>query len=197
SETVAENLQQAGNWLEAAENYRKAFAAYQRLTPDSSGLPEYQHNVDPFHWHNWGNSLREFGTTMGQLERFEEAEVAFAKAIRIHDKQIVDFPNGRPYWDALFRDYRDKGTMYWIRDRSREADQAYGQALEVGDRMVGRFPLRLGDEFFRFLVTCPDPNRRNAKRVREWAGEASQRSPRSADDWRTLGIAHYRLGDYA
>jgi serine/threonine protein kinase len=198
SNNLADNLRQAGNWLEAAENYRKAIAAYQRLTPDSSGLPEYQHDLDPFHWHNWGNSYGNLGATLGQLKRFEEAEDAFAKAVRIHDQLVKDFPTAVAYQIALFRDYRDKGTMFWIRGQSREADRAYAQALEFGERIAAAISLEeMGYEFPLFLVTCPDPKWRNARRTREWASKATVRSPLSPQAWNTLGIAHYRLGEYA
>jgi tetratricopeptide (TPR) repeat protein len=112
SGNLAENQQAAGNWVEAAENYRKAIAARERLTPDTSGVPEYQHDLDPFHWHNLGNDYRNLGTTLGHLGKIEEAEAVFARAIRIHDKLVADFPNTGHYWRALFRDYRDQGTMH-------------------------------------------------------------------------------------
>jgi tetratricopeptide (TPR) repeat protein len=196
SDNLAESLQQAGNWLEAAENYRKAVAAYQLLTPDSSGLPEYQHNLDPFYWHNLGNSYQNLGTTLGQLKRFEEAETAFANAIRIHDQLVKDFPTTSHYWNALFRDYRDKGTMFWIRGDSLEADRAFAQALDFAERAAAAFPAEeLAHDFPLFLVTCPDPKCWNAKRAREWASKATVRSPLSALVWNTLGIAHYRLGE--
>jgi eukaryotic-like serine/threonine-protein kinase len=195
---LAESLQQAGNWSEAAENFRKAIAALNRLTPDSSGLPEYQHHLPPFFWHNLGNDYRELSTCLGELKRVEEAESAIAQAIRIHAKLVDDFPTAQQYWTALFRDYRDKGTMYWSRGRFVEADHAYGLALEFEARTANVFHVdELVDDFARFLVTCPDPKWRRAKQAQEWATKAIQGSQKlAAGPWNVLGIAHYRLGDY-
>jgi serine/threonine protein kinase len=196
---LAESQRLTGDWVEAAENYRKSIAAYERLTPDSSGLPEYQHNLTPFFWHNFGSDYRDFGTTLGHLKRFEEAKAAFARAERIHAKLVADFPTFESYWTALFRDYRDKGTMQWATGQSREADRAYGQAVEFGDRKSAAFyPGDLLDpEYARFLVTCPDPKWRNAKRVRECVSRAVEQRPQDADAWTTLGIAAHRMGDHA
>jgi serine/threonine protein kinase len=196
ADNLAECLRQGGNWEEAADNYRKAIAAYQPLTPDSSGLPEYEHDLAPFFWHNLGNSCRDLGSTLGQLKRFDEAEAAFAKAIRIHAKLVVDFPTAGAYSTALFRDYRDKGTMFWARGKSHEANQALSQARDFVERTVAPFPEDPHHEYSLFLLTCPDPKWRNAKRAREWAGNAAERHPASAEAWNALGIAHYRLSDY-
>jgi tetratricopeptide (TPR) repeat protein len=196
---LAESQREAGDWVEAAANYRKAVAALERLTPDSSGLPEYQHDLPPFYWHNFGNNYRDLGTTLGHLKRFEEAKATFARAERIHAKLVADFPSFESYWYALFRDYQDRGTMHWAGGQSREADQAYRQAVEFGDRMTAAFPP--GDlvdgEYAQLLVTCPDPKWRNAKRVRECVSRAVEQNPRDANAWTTLGIAAHRMGDHA
>jgi tetratricopeptide (TPR) repeat protein len=196
---LAESQRYAGNWVEAAENYRKAVAAFEPLTRDSSGLPEYQHDLPPFFWHNFGNDYRDLGTTLGHLKRIEEADAAFAKAIRIHAKLVADFPKTGHYWKALFRDYRDQGTMHCAHGHSREANQAYGQAVDCGDRMATAFPPGhlLDGECAQFLVTCPDPKWRNANRARECASRAVEQNPRDTGAWTTLGIAAYRMGEHA
>jgi serine/threonine protein kinase len=191
ADNLAESQRRGRKWLEAVENYRKSIAAYQRLTPEPAGVPEYQHDLPPFHWHNMGVTYRNLGTTLGQLGRIEEAESAFAKAVCIHKKLAADFPCG-PHWTALFRDYRDRGTMFWARGQSREADQAYRHAVELGDGVV-----EPSGEYSRFLVTCPDPKRRNAKRARDCANRAVEQNPRDTGAWTTLGIAAYRMGDPA
>jgi tetratricopeptide (TPR) repeat protein/tRNA A-37 threonylcarbamoyl transferase component Bud32 len=197
SSNLAENQQQTGRWVEAVESYRKAIGAYERLSPDTAGLPEYEHHLDAFHWHNLGNFYRDLGTILAHLKRFNEAEAAFVKAVRIHGKLVADFPATGHYWRALFRDYRDKGTMLWAHGQSRQADQSYAQAVQFGDRMAAAFAPDELIDVAKFLVVCPDPKWRNAKRAKEFAGKATEQSPRFAEAWSTLGIAAYRIGDYA
>jgi tetratricopeptide (TPR) repeat protein len=117
--------------------------------------------------------------------------------VRIHEILVADFPDVGHYWKALFRDYRDKGTILWAYDRSREADQAFGQAHEFGDRMAKVFSPDGLMDFAGFLLNCPDSKWWNAKRAREFASKAIELNPRSVDAWRTLGIADYRMSDHA
>jgi tetratricopeptide (TPR) repeat protein len=197
AENLGDNLRQAGNWSEAVENYRKAIDAHRPLTPDPSGLPEYQHYLTPFLWHNLGNSYRGLGVSLGELKSVEEAESAFAQAVRIHDRLVEDFPTAEQYWTALFRDHRDSGAMYWARGRSGKADRAFGQALKSAERMVAAFRgLGLPHELPQFFVTCPDPKWWRANLARELASEATKRDPEWVHHWIALGIAQYRLGDY-
>jgi serine/threonine protein kinase len=193
----AEILRQGGNCPEAVESYQKAIAAFQKLTPDSSGQPEYQHDLQPFYWHNLGNCYRDLGSTLGLLDRVEEAKSAFATAIRIHAKLVADFPTALHFWTALFRDYRDTGTMFWARGRTREADQAYCRASEFAERMAAVFAAEdLVYDFAQFLVTCPNPKWWDARRARDWASRVTRLRQKYAEEWTVLGIAHYRLGDY-
>src|SRR5262249_12313919 len=83
---LGETLGQAGCLPEAAEHYRNAIAAYQKLTPNITGLPEYEHDLLPFEWHNLGVAYRQLGNGLGRTGKLEEALEAFAQALRIHEK---------------------------------------------------------------------------------------------------------------
>ena len=48
-----------------------------------------------------------------------------------------------------------------------------------------------------FLATCPDPKWRDANRARDLASKMTRRCPERGYAWTTLGMAAYRLGDYA
>jgi eukaryotic-like serine/threonine-protein kinase len=47
------------------------------------------------------------------------------------------------------------------------------------------------------LVTCPDPKFRDAARAVELGKKAVELSPNMGEYWNTLGLAHYRAGDWA
>jgi tetratricopeptide (TPR) repeat protein len=198
SDNLAESLRRAGCFQEAAENYRKAIAVYQKLTPDSSGLPEYKHDLQPFFWHNLGNSYRGLGKTLGQWGKLEDAKDALAQALRIHEKLIADFPTTSHFWIAVFRDYGEQATLFWTGRQARAADEAHRRAQEFGDRMLATFPAyHLGErELAWFLVTCPDPKYRNGQRALQLARKAADLQPRSPEAWETLATVNYRTGDY-
>jgi tetratricopeptide (TPR) repeat protein len=46
------------------------------------------------------------------------------------------------------------------------------------------------------LATCPDPKLRDPKRVLELAKKALQLAPHDGESWKSLGAAHYCLGDW-
>jgi tetratricopeptide (TPR) repeat protein len=46
------------------------------------------------------------------------------------------------------------------------------------------------------LATCPDPKSRNAARAVELAKAAVELDPKTGAYWNTLGVAHYRAGDW-
>src|SRR5262249_48589932 len=140
-------------------------------SPDPTGLPEYQHDLDPFSWHNCGNTYRALANCLGQTGRAEEADSAIAHAIRIHQKLVADFPHTHHYWTALFRDYRDQGTLCWRSGRKDQADDPYKRTQELGERMVAAFPPPHGVcyDVARFLVGCPNPKYRKLQRGIELA----------------------------
>src|SRR5262249_37319774 len=47
-----------------------------------------------------------------------------------------------------------------------------------------------------FLATCSDPKYRDPPRAVELAMKAVQLAPQNGGRWNTLGVAHYRAGDW-
>jgi len=47
-----------------------------------------------------------------------------------------------------------------------------------------------------FLATCPDPQFRDPQRAVELGTKLVETSPDNPQDWRTLGVARYRVGDW-
>jgi tetratricopeptide (TPR) repeat protein len=195
---LGETLRVLGRAPEAVENCLKAIGAIEKLGPDAMGLPEYQHVFGPSEWRNVGNMYRTLAQSLGQAGRLEEADSAFARAIRIHEKLVKDFPGTHHYWIALFHDYREQGTLYWTRGRKDQADQTHQRAQELGERMVAAFPPPHGasNEVARFLVACPDPKYRKVRRGVELAAIGTTPTAATEDVWNTLAIGQYRSGDY-
>jgi uncharacterized protein HemY len=52
------------------------------------------------------------------------------------------------------------------------------------------------NEVARFLATCATPQLRDAPRAVELAKQAVDQAPKDGTFWNTLGIAHYRAGDW-
>jgi len=47
-----------------------------------------------------------------------------------------------------------------------------------------------------FLATCPDPKFRDPSKAVKLAQKAVDMAPKEGNHWNTLGVAHYRAGDW-
>jgi len=73
--------------------------------------------------------------------------------------------------------------------RYREAEKAFREAVNLApERSDGYFSLAT------LLVTCPDTAVRDARQAVEFARKATEIGPKYGANWRTLGMAEYRLG---
>jgi tetratricopeptide (TPR) repeat protein len=72
-----------------------------------------------------------------------------------------------------------------------QAVAAYSKALELnpGDP-------RTHNDLAWLLATCPDPSVRDVGRAPELAQRAVELAPQKGFYWNTLGVAHYRAGDW-
>jgi serine/threonine protein kinase/tetratricopeptide (TPR) repeat protein len=194
----AQTLMRTGRQADSAENLRKAISVYQRLARGSTNVPDYQHDLTLFDWMNFAEGYRALGKNLGMTGKFEDANEAFARARRIDEKLVSDFPNAPHYWEGLFHDYRDQLMILWMGRQTQQVDEVFRQAVEVGERMV-----RASPEWWtgypclaRFLVALPEPKYRDATRGLELIAESIRLNPRHAESWNTLAIARYRMGDY-
>jgi serine/threonine protein kinase/tetratricopeptide (TPR) repeat protein len=194
SANLAEGLLTAGSLLEAENYYREAIAAYEKLVPDASGVPEYRHDLMPFSWHNLGNCYRELGITLARAKKVEEAKTAFARALAIHEKLIDDFPALGQFWIAAFRDHRSRSAAFWAAGQDRASDEAHREARKFIDRFDANFSRAPHGELAWFLVRCPDPRHRDGKRTLELVSKATEQPPRSPELCNTLALAYYQTG---
>ena len=52
------------------------------------------------------------------------------------------------------------------------------------------------NELAWLLATDPNPNARDPGRAVNWAKKAVELAPNEGNFWNTLGVAHYRAGDW-
>jgi tetratricopeptide (TPR) repeat protein len=89
--------------------------------------------------------------------------------------------------------------------RLSEARTAWSRALEILGRLVARAPespqvqrrwCDCANDLAWLLLNHPDPASRNPGAALALCGQAVQRCPGSAVYWNTLGVAHFRAGDF-
>jgi serine/threonine protein kinase len=179
-------------------NLREAVGCLERLSSNTSDLPEYQHGLRPWDWHNFGAFYLDLAHVLARTGDLRGAQGTLDRAIRIHEKLVYDFPRMPEFRESLFSEYRDRGDLWWKASQSQLAEQAYQQALAVGENMILAFPSAAGlhQKLGRFLITCPHPRFRDAHRGIELAKSSVTRAPKSARHRNALGEAHYRARDY-
>lgn len=86
--------------------------------------------------------------------------------------------------------YSDLGSSLRVKGNYGESINAYEKAVELLPDAIPRRDLAW------LLATCADHAFRNPKRAVELAIEASQLEPDNSENWKTLGVARYRNGDF-
>jgi serine/threonine protein kinase len=77
------------------------------------------------------------------------------------------------------------------RDYRQRANELVGRAHEAPQRTSDT-----ANEFAWFLLTCEDKSFRDARRALDLANSVLVEVPERGDAWRTLALAHYRIGDW-
>jgi tetratricopeptide (TPR) repeat protein len=191
-------LQDSNRWAEAIPEYREAV----RLKPDlvqaqkwlrmllgsqrrrDEAIAEYREAIrlkkdDARFHHNLGDSL-------SAKRQRDEAIAEYREAIRIN------------------KDYLDSHTMlHYALEAKGQWREAFQEKLEMlrlwPEQRRGWPPEQRADlqnEVAWTLATSPDPSIRSAPRAVEAAKKAIALRPQDAALWNTLGVAHYRNGEW-
>jgi hypothetical protein len=192
------SLDMAGNWPEAITFRRKSIAAFRRLTPDKAGLPEYEHDLEPYHWNSLGCEYLSLGMALAEVHQPQEAQAAFADAIRILRKLAADFPAAAHYKWVLFNAYREQGTYLWKANPGRAGPSPFQEAIDFGEQTIAASPQAalVFNQLARLLATCPDQRLRNPHRAVELADMAIKLLPTNQALRTTLALASYRSHDF-
>jgi serine/threonine protein kinase/Flp pilus assembly protein TadD len=183
-------LMETGRVQEAEASYRKALALKKSLATDFPSVPEYRTQLV--------TNYSDLGTLLGQTGRGREAEAAFHEALDIGQQLATEFPAVRAYREDLAAAHTGLGNLLWEMGRAREAEAAFRKALVLKSELAAASP---GNHSFQnalgwFLATCPAPTLRDPVRAVTLARKAVELQPRSPSYHNTLGIAHFRAGEW-
>jgi tetratricopeptide (TPR) repeat protein len=184
-------------------------AAYVRLGRPDKGVADYTEALklnekDAATWYNRG-------VAYGKLHQPEKAAADYTEAIKLNEKFSQAWCNRglaysrmgqtekavADYSRALALEPRDwiallgRGDAYRQLGKFAQARADYEKALNLRSANP-----RLHNALAWLLATCPDAKVRDPDRAVELARKAVQVAPRVEDYWTTLGVAHYRAGDW-
>jgi tetratricopeptide (TPR) repeat protein len=141
----------------------------------------------------------------------EKAIHDFSKAIELSPKNAVQwFDRGNAYrnsrqYDKAAADYsasialdQNYPDAWFNRSIVYSNSGLYDKAVADAERAIALNPSHAGahNNLAWLLATCPDVKRRDPKRAVELAEKVVNLKPKDGNNWGTLGVAHYRTGDW-
>jgi tetratricopeptide (TPR) repeat protein len=185
---------------------------HNKLRQTDKAIADYTQAIklNPTHAPTWTNR----GLAHSKLGQPDKAIADLSEAIKLDPKHV-------PAWCGRGWDYSNLGRLEEaVADFSKaiELDANYPQLVSVY-RLRAQANSRLGHhELARtdfqaalkrepdhawtnsslawLLATCPDAKLRDPVKAIELAEKATHLAPKVADCWRTLGVAHYRAGEW-
>jgi tetratricopeptide (TPR) repeat protein len=146
-----------------------ALQQFDKAVADYSKAIELAPNVRA-PWHNRGRARL-------MLQQYDRAVADFTRVVQLDPK----------YAGAWY----GRGDAYAQLGSYRHALADYEKVLQLAREE----PEALNGLAW-FLATCPDASLRDPKRAVELARQATTKAPKAGEMWNTLGVAHYRAGEW-
>jgi tetratricopeptide (TPR) repeat protein len=183
--------------------------AYTRLRQDDKALSDLNKaiDLDPKFVPAWTKR----GIAYTRLHQYDKAIADFSKAIALDPKNAAAWSNRAIAYRGLHRyhqviaDYSkaldldpknvaawsNRGTAYTRLHQYDKAIADLSKATEVAPKYAGAW-----NELAWLFATCPDPWFRDTGKAVRFAQKAVELAPAKGNYWNTLGVAHYRAGDW-
>jgi superkiller protein 3 len=167
-----------GNALRGQKKLDDAVAAYRRgidLDPKESGA-----------WINLGNALLD-------QNKLDDALAAYRRALELNQEYSIAAAYNN-IAEVLWKQNKLEEATSVYREYERRAREAFRQNPDDA-RTREALALWLNNWAW-VLATDPDAKKRDPGRAVSLAQEAAELTPKDSARWRTLGVAHYRTGDW-
>jgi tetratricopeptide (TPR) repeat protein len=190
--TVAAELLSEGRAIEAEQQFRRAI----ELTPHGDDIEGRQVHAE---------ALDGLGHTLLAMGRFSEAEHAFREGLIVRDWLAAKAPDPSRFRDlAIARE--GLGRTLSEQGRTAEAIEERRISLKIWDILVNNHPreseyrdhrIDALNDLAWLLSTDPDSSIRDPILALALAEEAVHVASDHLASWNTLGVARYRIGDWA
>jgi tetratricopeptide (TPR) repeat protein/serine/threonine protein kinase len=206
SKAIELDAASAGNWNDRGLAYLNLRQLQKAVADFSKALA-----LDPKDAVAWSNR----GAAYCMLGQPAKAVADFSKAIELRPEHANAWYNrGEVYYFALgqwdkavldfskFIDLAPKHPslvgVYLLRARANCRLARCAQARTDYESVLQRTPANAGilNELAWLLATCPEPRARDPRRAVELATKAIAAAPKAGLCWQTLGVAHYRTGEW-
>jgi tetratricopeptide (TPR) repeat protein len=176
-------LHKAGKLKEAEPHVRESLALYQKLVDEFPGIPDYLFELA----RTFGN----LGLLLAATQRDGEAVKAHRQAITRYEKVTAAVPERVDYRDMMLGNYFSLCQLLDRIEQYQEAEKLLREALNLHPGTPN-----LENQLAWLLANCGDPKMRRPAEAVELAKKLVREHDKAADPRRTLGVAHYRAGNY-
>jgi len=157
-----------------------------------------EQSADPTVRFQSGLAYREMGSVYCSQQNVAQAQAMMRKALALLEDLVDAYPQEPAYRGQLIATHYLMGLLYTSTGQPREARQEYARTGELY-RLALRYDTRAEtcNDLAWFLADCPDATLRDPARAVELARQAVAQEPGVGKYWNTLGVAHYRAGQWA
>jgi serine/threonine protein kinase/Flp pilus assembly protein TadD len=183
-------LRSLGRVEEAEKVSRQVVSFWEKTASDFNEIWVYRLKLARS-YHDLGNVLTDLKHLHEAETNYRKAEKAYRQGIKVGEDLARQFPADPSYGRELLDSYVDLAVLLTSTDRRREASEAHAKVLKlIPDDAQTQNNLAWQ------LVSTPDPYARDAVLAVELAKRALERAPSAWFIWNTLGVAHYRVGNW-
>jgi tetratricopeptide (TPR) repeat protein/serine/threonine protein kinase len=151
------------------------------------------------------------GAALHRKNQLKESIAEYGKAIALDPKFTLAWNNrGLAYqqlgqWDQALADYtkitelEPMSASAWQQRGGAQLQRGHtGEAIADFTRAIGLDPKNASrhNGLAWLLATHPNPKARDPRQAVNWAKKATELVPEDGDYWNTLGVAHYRAGQW-
>src|SRR5262249_23951916 len=179
-----------GQRPEAEAASREALTIYQSLL-DGGRLRGYIERYV-------ARSFAALGVVLAADGKMVEAEQSYREAVTLLERSLRDFPEAFYTQEDLARTLTGLADLLKDPSRRQEAVEIRRRALHIYEALRANSPENpaVNNELAWLLATNPEPSLRDTALAVRLAKEAVSAMSESANYRNTLGVAHYRNGDY-
>jgi serine/threonine-protein kinase len=178
----------AGRHAEAVVTLTRGTEAVERLVRDNPDVPDHAQSLAMMYF-----SRANLQSARGDLAA---ALASTTRAEQVIGRWAREKPGVAEYAELEGRIALQTGWLLYGLGREGESADAFGRSRATWERLTRDHPgqVTFPSYLAALLVECPLKRLRDPARALTLAQEGVRLAPTSFDQWQTLGLAHYRLG---
>jgi serine/threonine protein kinase/predicted Zn-dependent protease len=178
-------------YKESLQVEREAVEMYEKLVDDFPDIHEHRRQLAIAHV--------QLAKVLWALGSFDDSQDALRRAVFQFEVLAKASPETMEYQNGAGLSHFRLGTGLDALGHEAEAVAEYRLAQDYFERSVGNYPqVAIANlHIASFLTTCPASQFQDPRRATKYARRALQLTPESAELWRILARARYRLDDWA